>query len=437
MDSLGGLNPKVVIALAVAWILTGLVLVKGVKMIGKISGFTATVPYVIIVILFIRGVTLDGARIGMDFYLLKPDMSVIWDADTWRAAATHVCYSLAIGFGCSYNYSSRCFHEHVWGTAVFSVLGFMSKQLDTEIGKVVQSGTGLAFIAYPEAMSRMPLPWLWSLLFFLMLFILGISSQFGLAEVAITALYDQCPSLRKHKTFVAIGVCITLFFSGLIMTTRAGIYYFNIFNDYSASFSLMMLIILEIILIIYIYGIDNYILDLRSMMGEPKNWLTKIFGPSGQYVKFIWRFIAPFQSVIIFVVTLVTQITRNMTYGKDKRLYTYPDWAILVGWVISLVPLFMLPGLVVYNLAKFKKQGRSYKELFRLQPKWTSYERNTKNGSVMSISRVQVAPMTDPVPLNAVEAWRRHALVGDSLDPVPLYDDQDEESNRKVTHKVD
>ena len=81
MDSLGGLNPKVVIALAVAWIMTALVLVKGVKMIGKISGFTATVPYIIIVILFARGITLDGARIGMDFYLLKPNMSVIWDAD--------------------------------------------------------------------------------------------------------------------------------------------------------------------------------------------------------------------------------------------------------------------------------------------------------------------------------------------------------------------
>lgn len=79
MDTFGGFNSKVVIALLLAWIMTALVLVKGVKMIGKISGFTATVPYIIIAILFVRSIMLDGARIGLDYYLLKPDISTIWN----------------------------------------------------------------------------------------------------------------------------------------------------------------------------------------------------------------------------------------------------------------------------------------------------------------------------------------------------------------------
>ncbi|CAK5079810.1 unnamed protein product [Meloidogyne enterolobii] len=68
-------------------------------MMGKISYFTATIPYVIIVILFIRGITLDGASIGLDYYIFHPDFSVILDPVTWRAAATQVCYSLSVGFG--------------------------------------------------------------------------------------------------------------------------------------------------------------------------------------------------------------------------------------------------------------------------------------------------------------------------------------------------
>ena len=56
------------------------------------------------------------------------------------------------------NYFSNIFKGFMsifGGTAVFSVLGFMSKQLDAKIQTVVQSGTGLAFIAYPEVFFKL------------------------------------------------------------------------------------------------------------------------------------------------------------------------------------------------------------------------------------------------------------------------------------------
>ncbi|CAK5076590.1 unnamed protein product [Meloidogyne enterolobii] len=100
LSEFGGLSLKMVISLGLAWLFTTLVLVKGVEVMGKIAWFTGTTPYIIIVILFIRGITLDGAKAGLDYYLLKPNLSVIWLAETWRAAATQVCYSLAIGMVC-------------------------------------------------------------------------------------------------------------------------------------------------------------------------------------------------------------------------------------------------------------------------------------------------------------------------------------------------
>ncbi|CAD5211790.1 unnamed protein product [Bursaphelenchus xylophilus] len=427
MDSFGGFNFKVVVALAIAWILTALVLLKGVKMMGKIAPYSATIPYVIIVMLFIRGVTLDGAKIGMDYYILKPNMTVIYDPETWRAAATHVCYSLAIAFGGLMSLSSfnpikhNCFKDALiitvadavmsmfGGTAVFSVLGFMSKQLEAPIETVVQSGTGLAFIAYPEAMSRMPLPWLWSALFFIMLFILGITSQFGLAEVMITAIYDQFPKIRVYKAWIAVGVCTTLFFAGLCMCTRAGIFYFNIFNDYTASFSIMFLVLMELYLIVHVYGLANYMKDLHYMMGEPKSWLGRWFGPTGRYVQMVWKYVAPIESAAIFVVVLMTQIGNKLYYGKGKRLYEYPNWAIMFGWTLSLLPLMSLPAFVLYNLHKFSKQGRSWRELFRLQPKWTSYERNMKEqqkkpqNGVNGTTQVNVVPLGDE--LKPQQAW--------------------------------
>ncbi|KAI1705492.1 sodium:neurotransmitter symporter family domain-containing protein [Ditylenchus destructor] len=395
VDSFGGLNYKLVFTYFVAWTITALVLFRGVKLMGKVAYFTATVPYIIIIILFIRSVTLDGAIIGMKYYLLEPDFSTVWDPASWRAAATHVSFSLSIGFGGmlslgSYNHRDHnCYRDALiitladaamslfGGTAVFSVLGFISKQLSLPIDQVVQSGTGLAFVAYPEALSRMPISWLWALLFFFMIWVLGISSQFGYAQCICSAMCDQFNVLRRNQSKTVFAVCGCLYLCGLIMCTRTGIFYFNIFNDYSASFALTFVLFLESILICYIYGCQNYLSDLRYMIGLPVTRLGRIFGPTGKYISFVWRFICPVQALIIFVFSLLTQITYDLTYGKGSRLYVLPRWSVALGWCLSLLPLLWVPIFFIYRVVVFKKSNTSMRELFRLQPEWPTYSERT------------------------------------------------------------
>ncbi|CAK5056548.1 unnamed protein product [Meloidogyne enterolobii] len=113
-----------------------------------------------------------------------------------------------------------------------------------------------------------------------------------------TALYDQFPFLRKHKSLLVIFVCLSCYLCGLVMCTRAGIFYFNLFDDYTASFSMMLLVLLELVLVAHIYGLSNYVIDLQIMMGPAKNWLTKIYGPTGICIQIIWRFIAPLLIIV-------------------------------------------------------------------------------------------------------------------------------------------
>ena len=63
-------------------------------------------------------------------------------------------------------------------------------------------GTGLAFIAFTEAMTLFPGSPFWSALFFLMLLNLGLSTMFGTMEGILTPLTDNFKVLKRHKTIL-------------------------------------------------------------------------------------------------------------------------------------------------------------------------------------------------------------------------------------------
>ena len=54
------------------------------------------------------------------------------------------------------------------GIVVFSSLGYLSIQVNKNIEDVVDSGMGLSFIAYPELLSTLKFPSLFSFMFFLL-----------------------------------------------------------------------------------------------------------------------------------------------------------------------------------------------------------------------------------------------------------------------------
>ena len=79
---------------------------------------------------------------------------------------------------------------------------------------------GLAFIVYPEALSKIQVvPQLWSALFFFMLFTLGIGSSVAQIETILTSIKDEFTSLHRRKEILALIACSLFCLLGLPLVT--------------------------------------------------------------------------------------------------------------------------------------------------------------------------------------------------------------------------
>uniref|UniRef100_A0A8C8J876 Transporter n=1 Tax=Oncorhynchus tshawytscha TaxID=74940 RepID=A0A8C8J876_ONCTS len=363
IDEIGEVKWDLALCLLGVWVICFFCIWKGVKSTGKVVYVTATFPFVMLIILLIRGVTLPGASEGIKFYLY-PDLQRLKDPEVWIDAGTQIFFSYAICLGAmtslgSYNkYKYNCYRDclllgglnsgtsFVSGFAIFSVLGFMAQEQGVDIADVAESGTSLN----PKAVSMMSESvrsvqpsiiriWLSSSLSCFYLLSLSFFPQFVEVEGQITSLVDLYPSfLRKgyrREIFIAI-VCSISYLLGLTMVTRGGMYVFQLFDYYAASgVCLLWVAFFECIAVAWVYGVDNFYDAIEDMIGyRPNPWM-----------KWSWSVITPLLCVGCFIFSLVKY--KPLTYNK---VYEYPDWSIGVGWTLALASMICIPMVVVIKI---------------------------------------------------------------------------------------
>ena len=143
----------------VVYLMLYISLFKGVKSSGKVVWITATMPYVLLTILLIRGLMLPGAADGIEFYLV-PDLKALAQPHVWIDAAVQIFYSVGAGFGVHLAYASynkfdnncyrdclvtscvNCFTSFFSGFVIFTYLGYMSHLQNKPIESVAAQGNG-------------------------------------------------------------------------------------------------------------------------------------------------------------------------------------------------------------------------------------------------------------------------------------------------------
>ncbi|XP_060521730.1 sodium-dependent nutrient amino acid transporter 1-like [Cylas formicarius] len=351
-DGIGAPDWRLTLALLGSWAITFIVSMRGVKSSGKFSYFLALFPYVIMITLLIRASTLEGAGDGM-MYFIETEWSKLLEADVWYAAVTQCFFSLNVGFGSIIMYSSYNAFDHninrdalvvttldtftslLAGSTIFGILGNLAKELDVHPSQVVSSGgTGLAFISYPEAIAKFnKVPWLFAILFFFMLFVLGVGSLVALQSCVNTVVKDAFPKVKAW--IISAGSASAMFLIGLLYVTPGGQYVLDLVDHFGGTFIIFVFAILEVTAVVYLYGLDNFCTDIEFMSK------SKV----GPYWRICWGLITPVLLIVIFVYFVAT--LQPLKYG-DGLLY--PTSLTAFGWSILGIGVLQMFFWVGYYL---------------------------------------------------------------------------------------
>uniref|UniRef100_UPI00358FF541 sodium-dependent neutral amino acid transporter B(0)AT1-like isoform X2 n=1 Tax=Myxine glutinosa TaxID=7769 RepID=UPI00358FF541 len=219
----------------------------------------------------------------------------------------------------------------------------------SELLNTAVSGTGLIFIVFTEAINNMPVPQLWSILFFVMLFSVGLSSMFGNLEGVLTPLTDLGVFPKSmSKEMVQGMVCLLFMLISMIFITAPGNYWLTIFNDYVCSVPLLFTCFLEIISVMYIYGYKRFREDLEFMLKRKPNpvWIV------------MWGFISPAVICIILVAYIIVESQNTLEYEAwdpsnpefpDKLMLEYPTWVVAILSLLSALPCACVPVIAIYK----------------------------------------------------------------------------------------
>ncbi|XP_049915988.1 sodium-dependent neutral amino acid transporter B(0)AT2-like [Epinephelus moara] len=218
---------------------------------------------------------------------------------------------------------------------------------DCDLEKEMQQGvegTGLAFIAFTEAMSLLPGSPFWSALFFLMLLNLGLSTMFGTMEGILAPLTDRFKTLANNKTKLTIFSCILGFLIGLLFTQRCGNYFVTMFDDYSATLPLIIVVVFECFSVSWLYGADRFLDDIEGMLG----WRPHVI------YKYLWKYICLLAMLGLLGATTIRMFIKRPTYlawnqekGSEEYL-EYPGWALAVLALLIIFAMMPVPVALIH-----------------------------------------------------------------------------------------
>ena len=348
---LGGIVFAMLVGIALIWFINWFICYKGIKSgIEKMNKILLPCLLLIMVIIVVRGVTLEGAEAGLNI-LFTPDWEKVKDPKIWILAYGQVFFSLSIATGIMMTYASylprktdinnsafmtafaNCGFEFLCAIGVFAILGVMATSEGVPVSEVVTSGIGLAFIAFPKVFTIMGV-WgnILGVLFFVCLVFAGITSSVSLVEAISAAITDKFGWERKK---VVTSMCIIGFLISTAFATNAGLYLLDIMDNFINNYGIVAVGLLEAFVI-------GWIVKPKTIR-EHVNAIS--YFRIGKWWDFIIKYVTPTLLLITLVQSVITEF-KSPYGGYDLISLLLYGWAIIALGIIGGILISKKPWKV-------------------------------------------------------------------------------------------
>lgn len=332
---------------------------RGIKMgIEKLCRWAMPVLILFGIIIAIRVLTLGipdlsrpewNVKNGLGF-LWNPDFSALKQAKVWLAAAGQIFFTLSVGIGVILTYASYLkkrddvvlsgltssvtneFVEIIIGGSIIIPAAFVFFG-PSGVVEIAKSGSfNLGFVTMPLIFQKIPFGIIFAFLWFMLLFLAGITSSVSLAQPAISFLEDEF-DISKRDAVIIFGTITFLLCQPSIFLLGKGVV--NELDFWGGTFCLVLFATVEAIIFAWIFGIDKAWDEIHS--GADIR-IPKIY-------KFVIKFITPLFLLLILGSWLYQEgIPTLLMKNVPQENY----FAILFTR-INLLALFVILSLLVHQ----------------------------------------------------------------------------------------
>ncbi len=336
---------------------------KGIEVLAK---FGMPILFVFAIVLVIRVLTLGTPDPGIPdqnvwkglAYIWNPDFSRLTHAEVWLVAAGQIFFTLSLGQGIICTYASYLREKND------ITLNGITTSATNEFAEVVLGGTiaiplavaffgipgtqaiakegafNLGFVSLPVIFQKIPFGQLFGSLWFLLLFIAGITSSVAMTSPAIAFLEDEFKWKRSKA--------VNLVFAIIAISTIAVVIFFKFgFLDeldyWAGTFGIVVFAAIEIVLFSWVFGLK-------------KGWHEMHKGADlqvPQFFRFVIKYITPVYLLVMLGVWTYQEAVPKLLM-KDVAAANHPYLWGARGLMVTLILITLYMVRVAWK-TKVKK----------------------------------------------------------------------------------